>query len=133
VAVCSAAPALDYTVVDSAATAQKCVELLRKNNLGVSTFLMLDKQQHLERYMREKVETPEGAPRLFDLIKPRDENARLAFYFALRDTLVCDTLEQASRIAYAPGNKRFRKVVTLKGELIQESGTMTGGGGKPKV
>ncbi len=48
-----------------------------------------------------------------------------AFYAELRNTLVADNLEQASRIAY--GQQRNR-VVTLKGELIEVTGTMSGGG-----
>lgn len=47
VAVSTAAPALDYVVVEDTASAQKCVELLRSRKLGVATFLILDKQAHL--------------------------------------------------------------------------------------
>uniref|UniRef100_A0A7S3PE30 Structural maintenance of chromosomes protein 4 n=1 Tax=Aplanochytrium stocchinoi TaxID=215587 RepID=A0A7S3PE30_9STRA len=50
-----------------------------------------------------------------------------AFYFALRDTLVVDTLDDATRIAYN-GNKCEWRVVTLKGQLIDKAGTMSGGG-----
>lgn len=49
-----------------------------------------------------------------------------AFYLALRDTLVCEDLEIASRIAYNP-NQRYR-VVTFEGHLIERAGTMGGGG-----
>lgn len=38
---------------------------------------------------------------------------RLAFYFALRDTVVADSLDQASRIAYGR-DKRWGRVVTTK-------------------
>lgn len=38
---------------------------------------------------------------------------RLAFYFALRDTVVADSLDQASRIAYGR-DKRWGRVVTIK-------------------
>lgn len=38
---------------------------------------------------------------------------------------------QATRIAYG-GNKEFRRVVTLDGALFEKSGTMSGGGGKPR-
>lgn len=38
---------------------------------------------------------------------------------------------QASRIAYG-GEKEFRRVVTLDGSLFEKSGTMSGGGGKPR-
>ena len=64
-------------------------------------------------------------PRLVDLIKINDPKLQAAFYYALRDTLVAENLEQATRIAY--GRERHR-VVTLKGELIEPSGTMSGGG-----
>ena len=58
-----------------------------------------------------------------------DDKFKDAFYFALKDTLVCETIDVATRIAY--GQQRHR-VVTLKGELIEKSGTMSGGG-KPKT
>lgn len=48
-----------------------------------------------------------------------------AFYFALSDTLVANDLNQGTRISY--GNVRYR-VVTLRGEVIEISGTMSGGG-----
>jgi structural maintenance of chromosome 4 len=62
---------------------------------------------------------PENVPRLFDLIKVKDERVKPAFYFGLRDTLVANTIEQASRVAY--GRTRFR-VVSLTGEIIETSG-----------
>jgi structural maintenance of chromosome 4 len=46
-AVSSACAALDYIVVSTTAAAQRCVDLLRRGNLGVATFLILEKQQHL--------------------------------------------------------------------------------------
>jgi len=134
VAVSTACPPLDYIVVDTTSAAQRCVELLRSNSLGVATFLILEKQTHLKKFLAEPVDalqTPEGVQRLFDLIKCDSAEIKLAFYFALRDTLVADDLDQASRIAYS-GSKRFRRVVTLKGEMINENGTMSGGGAKPR-
>lgn len=50
---------------------------------------------------------------------------RTVFYHYLRDTLVANDMDQARRIAY--GAQKF-KVVTLKGELVEMSGAMTGGG-----
>lgn len=38
---------------------------------------------------------------------------------------------QATRIAYS-GNREFRRVVTLDGALFEKSGTMSGGGSKPR-
>ncbi|GAB4818756.1 hypothetical protein N2152v2_005802 [Parachlorella kessleri] len=131
VAASTACPSLDYIVVDTTSAAQRCVELLRQRQLGVATFLILEKQRHLEPACQGKASPPEGVPRLFDLVKCRDERLRVAFYYAMRDTIVARDLEQASRIAYGQ-DKRWRRVVTLKGEMINESGTMSGGGGKPR-
>ncbi|CAI7904854.1 unnamed protein product, partial [Closterium sp. NIES-54] len=64
VAISTACGALEYIVVDNIETAQACTALLRERQLGVQTFLALDKQQHLVRDMSEKVSTPEGVPRL---------------------------------------------------------------------
>lgn len=47
---------------------------------------------------------PENVPRLFDLIKVEDPKISNAFFFAVRNTLVGNTLEQATRIAYGKVN-----------------------------
>lgn len=61
IAVSTSCAALDYVVVDNTATAQSCVEMLRCKGLGVATFLILDKQQHLAKALQEKPTAPEGA------------------------------------------------------------------------
>ena len=60
IAVSTSCGALDYIVVDNTATAQCCVELLRRQGLGVATFLILDKQQHLAAALQTKPTPPEG-------------------------------------------------------------------------
>ncbi|XP_010528339.1 PREDICTED: structural maintenance of chromosomes protein 4 [Tarenaya hassleriana] len=131
VAISTACPGLDYIVVETTAAAQACVELLRKENLGVATFMILEKQTGLLQKSKEKVRTPEEVPRLFDLVRVKDERMKLAFFAALGNTVVSKDLDQATRIAYG-GNKEFRRVVTLDGSLFEKSGTMSGGGSKPR-
>jgi len=46
--------------LDGSACPQKCVELLRKQKLGVATFLILEKQQHLAAQMSKAASPPEG-------------------------------------------------------------------------
>ncbi|KAI4503798.1 hypothetical protein M0802_001201 [Mischocyttarus mexicanus] len=125
VAISTACGPLDNIVVDTVNTAQACIKFLRENNIGRTTFIALEKQQHFLSKCKEKIKTPENVPRLFDLIRVEDENVLPAFYYGLHDTLAANNLDQAIRIAY--GSKRYR-VVTLKGELIEMSGTMSGGG-----
>ncbi|OVA16089.1 RecF/RecN/SMC [Macleaya cordata] len=131
VAISTACAGLDYIVVETTGAAQACVELLRRKNLGVATFMILEKQVHYSNRLNEKVNPPEGVPRLFDLVKVQDERMKLAFFAALGNTVVAKDLDQATRIAYG-GSKEFGRVVTLDGALFEKSGTMSGGGNKPR-
>ncbi|XP_011164521.2 structural maintenance of chromosomes protein 4 [Solenopsis invicta] len=125
VAVSTACGPLDDIVVDTVATAQACITFLRQHDIGRATFIPLEKQQRFQAKINKKIQTPENVHRLFDLIRVEDERILVAFYYGLQDTLVAQDLDQATRIAY--GRMRYR-VVTLKGELIELSGTMSGGG-----
>lgn len=122
VAISTACGALDNFVTDTVEAGQQCIEYLRKNNLGRGNFICLDKLRSRE---LAPIKTPEDAPRLYDLVRTKEDKFQPAFYHALQDTLVANDLAQANRIAY--GAKRWR-VVTLAGELIDKSGTMSGGG-----
>ncbi|ERS98896.1 hypothetical protein HMPREF1624_04088 [Sporothrix schenckii ATCC 58251] len=126
VAISTACPSLDNFVTDTVEAGQQCIEYLRKTNMGRGNFICLDKLRARD---LAPIRTPEDAPRLFDLIRAKDDRFRPAFYHALQDTLVAADLAQANRIAY--GAKRWR-VVTLDGELIDKSGTMSGGGSTAK-
>ncbi|KAK6155090.1 hypothetical protein DH2020_009338 [Rehmannia glutinosa] len=131
IAISTACPGLDYIVVENTASAQACVELLRSQNLGVATFMILEKQANHQSRLKEKIVTPEGVPRLFDLIKVQDERMKLAFFAALGNTILAKDIDQATHIAYG-GKKEFWRVVTLDGALFEKSGTMSGGGSKPR-
>ncbi|KAJ0416817.1 RecF/RecN/SMC [Aspergillus carlsbadensis] len=122
VAISTACPALENMVVDTVEVGQQCIDYLRKNNLGRANFILLDR---LPKRDLSTIFTPENVPRLFDLVKPKDPKFAPAFYSVMQNTLVAKDLEQANRIAY--GARRWR-VVTLDGQLIDTSGTMSGGG-----
>ncbi|KAL9018568.1 MAG: hypothetical protein Q9185_004170 [Variospora sp. 1 TL-2023] len=122
VAISTACPSLENMVVDSVEVGQQCIDYLRKNNLGRANFILLDR---LARRDLSAIETPENVPRLFDLVKSKNDIFRSAFFSVLQNTLVAKDLAQANRIAY--GVRRWR-VVTLDGQLIDVSGTMSGGG-----
>ncbi|KAG7349244.1 chromosome segregation protein SMC [Nitzschia inconspicua] len=128
VAVSTACGMLDHIVVQTTAGAQRCLEFLRKYNLGRASFIPLDKQK--KGAHDRVVETPEGAPRLFDLITPTNFAVAPAMYLAVGNTLVAPDLETATRWAY-DFSKRWR-VVTLDGKLIETAGTMSGGGNRSR-
>ncbi|MCJ1359752.1 MAG: hypothetical protein MMC33_009754 [Icmadophila ericetorum] len=122
IAISTACPQLENLVVDSVDVGQQCIDYLRKNNLGRANIILLDR---LARRDLSAIDTPEGVPRLFDLVTAKEKRFSPAFYSVLQNTLVAEDMEQANRIAY--GAKRWR-VVTLDGQLIDLSGTMSGGG-----
>ena len=125
VAISTACASLDSIVVDTTEGAQQCIEFLRSTNGGRANFVPLDRMSQWAAKMDSTSSFP--AKRLFDLIVPVDDIYRPAFYQALRDTLVADSLELATEIAYVAGAPKWR-VVSLGGEIIDISGSMSGGG-----
>ncbi|KAK7035384.1 Structural maintenance of chromosomes protein 4 [Paramarasmius palmivorus] len=115
---------LNNMVVDKVEQGQQCLNYLRDQKLGRATFMVIEKINFRPEQL-QRIETPEGVPRLFDLITPREPRFAPVFYQAVSNTLVAKDIDQANRIAY--GAKRW-KVVTLQGQLIDISGTMSGGG-----
>eukprot|EP00933_Yihiella_yeosuensis_P081234 TRINITY_DN94799_c0_g1_i1.p1 TRINITY_DN94799_c0_g1~~TRINITY_DN94799_c0_g1_i1.p1 ORF type:complete len:1355 (-),score=482.33 TRINITY_DN94799_c0_g1_i1:302-4366(-) len=128
VAVSTACSMLDAIVVETTEDAQAVIQFIRQNDLGRTTCICMQKIQDRARNMDNWQEAPEGAPRLVDLIKPEKPEYRVAYFFALGNTLVAKDMDQATRIGLQ-GRTRHR-VVTLAGGLIDTSGTMSGGGGK---
>lgn len=145
IAISSSCGSLDNILVDTIDTAQRCVTFLKTQNIGVATFIGLDKvsdelvmrrdaravcpvltvcaaavQMKVWQQSMGSISTPESTPRLFDMVRVKDESVRPAFYFALRDTLVARDLEQATRVAFQK-DKRWR-VVTLQGQVIEQAG-----------
>ncbi|KAF8971821.1 RecF/RecN/SMC N terminal domain-containing protein [Flammula alnicola] len=116
-------PYLNFMVVEKVTQAQTCIEYLRKNHVGRASFMVLEK---LGKGAPDRIDPPEGVPRLYDLVKPKDPAYASAFFKAIGNTLVANDVDQANRIAFS-GSKRWR-VVTLDGALIETSGAMSGGG-----
>ena len=100
-----------------------------RSNIGRGNFLALEKaasNQDYHRAMQPRT-FPQNVPRLFDLVTPAEERFKPAFYHYMKDTLVGNDINQAGKVAY--GAQRFR-VVDLAGNLIETSGTMSGGGSR---
>lgn len=128
VAVSTACGMLDAIVVESTEDAQAVIEFVRRQDLGRTTCVCMQKIQDRAKHMNSFNGAPENAQRLVDLIQPEKPQYKAAFFFALGNTLVAKDLEQATRIGLQ-GKTRHR-VVSLQGGLIDTSGTMSGGGGK---
>jgi structural maintenance of chromosome 4 len=109
-------------VIDTIDQGQTCLDYLRKQGVGRASFLVLEKltgQPSQER-------TP--LPRLFDLVKLRDPRFAPAFWKALGNTLVARDIDEANAVATGGGRGPRYRVVTLDGQVVDSSGTMSGGG-----
>ncbi|KAF7234032.1 hypothetical protein EG68_10086, partial [Paragonimus skrjabini miyazakii] len=132
VAISTACSALDHIVTDTMDTAQQAVTFLKQNNLGLATFIGLDKMQKWTEKSKAHFTLPSGdfqVQRLYDLVQTVDDTVKPALYFALRDTLVTDSMDTALKVAFS--QRQRHRVVTLQGQLIETSGAMSGGGGRP--
>jgi len=124
---------LDYLVVETTEGAQQCIQFLRESNQGRASFIVLSQLQDWEAKLAQMAKPGASRPplpRLFDLVQPLpglEEKVRPALYMAMRDTLVAKDLDAAVKTAYV-GDKAQWRVVTLGGDLIDTSGSMSGGG-----
>jgi len=110
-------------VVDTKENCERVISYLKENKLGSLKILCLNKMT--QNYQNHSFKAPHNAKRIFDLIKLDDPKYAPVFYYGLRDTLVVPSLNNdAINLAYTDRHR----VVTFKGELIENSGLMTGGG-----
>lgn len=114
---------LRYVVVDTEDTAKRCIEYLKKNDLGRMSFIPLSRIKadfKLPPYPRVK-----GAIDFAINLVEYEERFEKAVKFAFGDTLIVEDFESAKKIGI--GNYRM---VTLEGELFDKSGVITGGSKK---
>lgn len=121
---------MESVVVDSAATARECIDLLRETRAGVATFIPLDavKVKPLDARLRGLSSTSRLAR---DIIRAERPGVQRAIDFAVENAVVCDTEDEAKELCY--GSQVAEKAVALNGTVIKRSGAMTGGnqsGGK---
>ncbi|GET88393.1 hypothetical protein, conserved [Leishmania tarentolae] len=148
-----ASNAWGFHVVEDRQTATEALMLLKQNNIGRATMMVVNE---VEREVGSRMGRPFQCPnpkarRLFDLIQPSNPKFRSVFYQAVRDTLVVETLTEARETAFGGGGgcdamtartpslstggtatQQRHRVVTVKGELVEPSGTITGGGAAPR-
>ncbi len=119
----AAANRLKSIVVDTDATAQKCIEFLKEKKLGVANFIPLNKiRTKLIDEVAKKYAKESGVHGFaIDLIS-FDKKYEPAFSYLFGSTLVVDTLDTARKIGI--GNI---KMVTLDGDVAEVSGVMQGG------
>ena len=108
-----------HIVVDDEHVASVAIELLKSSNAGRATFIPLNKIKKAP----SKLQLPKDKGVIDFAINLVDfDNEYIdAFYYAVGDTIVVEDLESAKKLI---GKYRM---VTLQGELLEKSGSMTGG------
>ena len=116
--------ALQNIVTDTEQDAKKMVEYLRTNNLGRASFLPISsvKGKKLEKYNSKGVNGIIGIAS--DLVK-FDKKYDQIVLSLLGKTVIVDDMDTA--IALAKQNNYSFRIVTVKGDLINPSGAITGG------
>jgi structural maintenance of chromosome 4 len=90
---------------------------LKENDVGVETFMILNTlktqlnegMRYIEREANKKapMNNPNQSSFIFHLITPSSPEFSSAFYYAVRNTLVCKYLEEATKVAFSEENIRF--------------------------
>lgn len=105
-------------VVETTATAVKCVKYLKENKIGRARFLPLDKIR-----IPVKHELPRGTLGWVSELIHHDQKFIPVVEFVFGRTAAINDIDKAKEIAR---NNRLR-MVTLDGDLVEASGAITGG------
>ncbi len=115
---------LQNIVTDTEEDAKKLIEYLRKNSLGRASFLPIAsvKGKKVDRLIKNNLSGVIGIAS--DLVKV-DKKYEEVILNLLGRTVIVDNMETA--IILARQNKYSFRIVTLKGDVINSSGAITGG------
>lgn len=110
---------MTHVVVDDEHVGSVAIELLKSSNAGRATFIPLNKisKAPTKLVLPKEKGVVDFAINLIDF----EDKYLNAFYYAVGETLVVESLGCAKKLM-----GRYR-VVTLDGEIIEKSGSMTGG------
>ncbi len=111
----AASSRFEYFVVDTIATGTRIIDHLKKNNMGRATFIPIA-ELSTERQQKEKGLTP-----IIDAVKYDTRFAKV-FSYIFNNTYLIDAPGDATK--FGIGRHRY---VTLEGELIEQSGVISGG------
>ncbi|XP_063536782.1 structural maintenance of chromosomes protein 1A [Cydia strobilella] len=121
---------MEAIVVDTEKTARRCIQVLKERMLEPETFLPLDyiQAKPLRERLRD-IREPKNVKLLFDVLRFEPPAIHRAVLFVTNNALVCETPEDASRVAYdldRSKNSRY-DALALDGTFYQKSGIISGG------
>ena len=119
---------MEAIVVDTEQTARQCIQYLKEQMLESETFLPLDYIQAnpLKERLRN-ITNPPGVKLLHDVLYFEPADIKRAILYVTNNSLVCDTPEDAMKVAYELENNENYDAVALDGTFYQKSGIISGG------
>lgn len=118
---------MEAIIVDTEKTARRCIQILKEQMLEVETFLPLDYLQTkpLKERLRNITE-PRNVKLVYDVLKYDPPEIEKAVLFATNNALVCESPEDAMKVAYEMDRNRY-DALSLDGTFYQKGGIISGG------
>ena len=116
---------LQNVVVESEEEAKKMISYLKENSLGRVTFLPLNTITEVKSNVNNKIEKMDGVIGTATSLVHFDSRFSKAIELALSNVIVVDVIDHA--IAISKKFKNAFRIVTLDGELVAQTGSITGG------
>merc|ERR1719210_211499 len=119
---------MEAIVVDTEVTARECIRYLKDQMLEPETFLPLDyiQAKPLKERLRN-VANPKGVKLLYDVLRYDPPDIKKAVLFVTNNALVCETPDDAMKVAYEMEDGQRYDAVALDGTFYQKSGIISGG------
>lgn len=119
---------MEAIVVDTEKTARSCIQYLKDQMLEAETFLPLDyiDAKPLKERLRSHKDS-RNVKLLFDVLQFDPPAIRRAVLYATNNALVCETAEDANKVAYDWGDGKRYDAVALDGTYYQKNGFISGG------
>lgn len=113
---------MNYLVVEDVDTASKAIEYLKKTKAGRCTFIPLDINVRFLTDEHRALSRKEGSKGFLLEVVSFDSKYSNVFQFVFGDTLLVDSIENAKKVGIGKA-----RMVTMEGDLLESSGTITGG------
>ncbi len=119
---------MEAIVVDTESTARQCIQYLKDQMLEPETFLPLDyiQAKPLKERLRN-ITQPKGVKLLYDVLRYEPSDIKRAVLFVTNNALVCETPDDAMKVAYELESDTRYDAVALDGTFYQKSGIISGG------
>merc|ERR1712018_754060 len=119
---------MEAIVVDTESTARQCIQYLKDQMLEPETFLPLDyiQAKPLKERLRN-ITNPKGVKLVYDVLRYDPPDIKKAVLFVTNNCLVCETTDDAMKVAYELEDGQRYDAIALDGTFYQKSGIISGG------